>query len=79
MSDTFPGDSVGRINGFVGMAFGAGAAMGSWLAGYLFDLTGSYAAALWVSLGITGLSVLCVVLAAQPSLLERPRLRLASK
>jgi len=63
ISDTFPGDNVGRINGFVGMAFGSGAATGPWLAGYLFDLTGSYATALWVSLGVTGVSVLGVVLA----------------
>lgn len=78
MSDTFPGDSVGRINGFVGMAFGAGAATGSWLAGYLFDLTGSYAPALWVSLGITALSVTCVLLTARRSLGRRSRLDVAS-
>lgn len=74
MSDTFPGDSVGRINGFVGMAFGAGAATGSWLAGYLHDLTDSYALALWVSLGITALSVGCVILAAHHYFIRRPRL-----
>jgi MFS family permease len=68
MSDTFPGDSVGQINGFVGMAFGAGAATGSWLAGILFDLTGSYASALWVSLGVTILSAVCVVLASRRQL-----------
>ncbi len=74
MSDTFPGDSVGRLNGFVGMAFGAGAALGSWLAGYLFDATGSYALALWISLGVTGVSVLCVILAAHRLAIRRPRL-----
>ncbi len=71
MNDTFPGDNVGRINGFVGMAFGVGAALGSWLAGYLFDLTGSYASALWVSLGVTGLSVVCVLLAARPQFMKQ--------
>jgi MFS family permease len=67
MSDTFPGESVGRINGFVGMAFGAGAAAGSWLAGYLYDLTGNYALALWVALGVTVLSAGCVALTARSS------------
>lgn len=66
MSDTFPSRNIGRINGFVGMAFGAGAAAGSWSAGYLFDQTGSYAAPLWISLGITVLSVACVIGARKP-------------
>jgi MFS family permease len=74
MSDTFPGESIGRINGFVGMAFGAGAAIGSWLAGYLFDMTGSYASALWLSLGVTALSVVCVILASHHQAIRRPQL-----
>jgi len=71
MADTFPGQRLGLINGFVGMAFGAGAAVSSWLAGYLFDLTGSYALPLWVALGITGLSVACVMLTSYRRLLAR--------
>jgi MFS family permease len=71
MADTFPGQRLGLINGFVGMAFGAGAAVSSWLAGYLFDLTGSYALSLWIALGITGLSVVCVMLTSYRRLLTR--------
>jgi MFS family permease len=71
MADTFPGQRLGLINGFVGMAFGAGAAVSSWLAGYLFDQTGSYALPLWIALAITGLSVVCVMLTAYDRLRAR--------
>lgn len=49
VSKLYP-DHVGPIYGAVTIGLGLGAALGSWLSGYLYDLTGSYDAAFVVSL-----------------------------
>ena len=43
ISDIFAGPKIGLIFGFLEISFGFGSAFGSWIGGYLFDLTGSYA------------------------------------
>lgn len=43
-ADLFPGPNLGTILGVITIGTGLGAAAGSWLAGFLFDLTGSYRA-----------------------------------
>jgi MFS family permease len=41
-SDFFSGQSLGRIYGLITLGVGLGQATGPWMAGFLFDLTGSY-------------------------------------
>ncbi|MBI5967698.1 MAG: MFS transporter [Deltaproteobacteria bacterium] len=42
MADMFPGKHFGSIYGFINIGNGIGGAMGPWLGGFLYDLTGSY-------------------------------------
>ena len=43
IGDIFAGRRIGLIFGFLEISFGLGSAFGSWIGGYLFDATGSYA------------------------------------
>jgi MFS family permease len=60
ISDIFSGRKIGLIFGYLEISFGLGSAFGSWIGGYLFDVTGSYAWALALCLVcfiISGLSI----------------------
>ena len=61
-SDTFPGSSMGAIIGAMGGSFGVGATLGSWLAGYLYDLQGSYALPFQMALAATVIATICIYL-----------------
>lgn len=50
--DIFGRYSVGSIFGLIFLVHQAGASLGSWLAGFLFDLTGGYGAAFAVACGL---------------------------
>jgi MFS family permease len=43
IGDIFSGHKIGLIFGFLEVSFGFGSAFGSWIGGFLFDSTGSYA------------------------------------
>jgi MFS family permease len=43
IGDIFSGRKIGVIFGFLEISFGLGSAFGSWIGGYLFDVTGTYA------------------------------------
>ena len=49
-ADLFPGPRLGTILGVITIGSGLGAAVGSWAAGLLFDLTGSYRLAFVLSI-----------------------------
>ncbi len=53
-ADLFPGPNLGAILGVITIGTGLGAAGGSWLAGFVFDTTGSYRVAF-------GLSIVCYI------------------
>jgi MFS family permease len=60
IGDIFSGRKIGVIFGFLEVSFGFGSAFGSWLGGYLFDVTGSYAAPFSICLAcylISGLAI----------------------
>ncbi len=42
IADRFPGRHFGSIYGFINVGNGVGGALGPWLGGFLYDLTGSY-------------------------------------
>jgi MFS family permease len=64
ISDIFSGRKIGLIFGFLEISFGLGSAFGSWIGGYLFDVTGYYAWSMTVCLigfVISGLAIhVCV-------------------
>jgi MFS family permease len=45
IGDIFSGRKIGLIFGFLEISFGFGSAFGSWIGGYLYDASGSYASA----------------------------------
>ncbi|MEJ0017656.1 MAG: MFS transporter [Acetobacteraceae bacterium] len=49
-ADLFPGPHLGTILGVITIGTGIGAAAGSWLAGWTFDVTGSYQVAFGLSI-----------------------------
>lgn len=49
-ADLFPGPNLGTILGVITIGTGLGAAGGSWLAGFVFDATGSYRVAFGLSI-----------------------------
>jgi MFS family permease len=60
IGDIFSGRKIGLIFGFLEISFGLGSAFGSWIGGYLFDATGSYAWSFGVCLAcfiVSGLAI----------------------
>lgn len=49
-ADLFGGPRLGTILGVITVGSGLGAGIGSWAAGFLFDVTGSYRLAFWLSI-----------------------------
>jgi MFS family permease len=49
-ADLFPGPRLGTILGVITIGSGLGAAIGSWAAGWIFDISGSYRLAFWLSI-----------------------------
>ncbi len=70
-ADLFPGRQLGTILGVITIGSGLGAALGSWGAGFIFDVSGSYRVAFMLSIA----SYLCGVVAFWA--LRRPPVRRA--
>lgn len=64
ISDIFGGPTFSRIFGAAYVFGGLGLASGTWSAGKIFDLTGSYAGALWLGVLMTLVSPILLWLAA---------------
>lgn len=71
-ADLFQGRRFGSIYGVVEAAIGTGSAVGAWLAGFIFDKTGSYSAAFLYTAVISLLSCAFVWIAA-PGKVRRTR------
>lgn len=63
-ADIFQGRSFGSIYGLICVGQGFGSAFGAWMAGYIFDTTGSYVIAFGVGGVAAFLSITCLWLAA---------------
>lgn len=63
-ADLFVGRHFGSIYGFVCLGQGIGGSLGAWLAGYIFDITGSYLSAFALAAASFVVGVLCLWMAA---------------
>ena len=63
-AEIFEGRHFGRIFGTIMVAAILGGAAGPWLAGALYDATGSYTAAFWIAAGCSTFSALAIWIAA---------------
>ena len=63
-ADIFHGRHFGSIIGLLALSIGTGAGVGPWLAGYLHDLSGSYASSCWIGIVLCGLSLVCIWIVA---------------
>ncbi|MFZ0450784.1 MAG: MFS transporter [Desulfatiglandaceae bacterium] len=77
-ADLFHGPAIGAIFGLVEGSVGIGGAFGSWIGGYLFDLTGSYLWAFGVAALAAALAAIMVWVAA-PSKGRALKERVAAK
>ena len=64
VAEIYQGKHYGSIFGTLMLAAIAGGALGPWATGVLYDAQGSYAMAFWICVGLSGLSVVAVWLAA---------------
>jgi MFS family permease len=62
-ADLFHGKSFGAIIGAISLFIGAGAGIGPWLGGIIYDWTGSYYWGFWVAQGLSLLSVIFIWMA----------------
>jgi predicted MFS family arabinose efflux permease len=63
VSILFAGGGVGAIYGTLSLALGLGAALGSWLSGVLYEMTGSYVASFCTAIAaaITGMTMFWIL------------------
>lgn len=62
--DVFEGKRFGTIFAVIGIGGNLGAAAGPWLTGLTFDMSGTYLPAFAVCAGLSGVSILCIWMAA---------------
>ena len=63
-ADIFAGKGFGSIYGYFAISVGVGGALGSWLGGFLHDVTGSYLTSFALSAVVLILSDVCIWLAS---------------
>lgn len=63
-ADLFHGTHFGKILGLLDIGFGLGAAIGSYIAGYLYDNFQSYELTFYLVMGLMALSIACIWIAA---------------
>ncbi len=63
-ADLFHGRHYGAISGLILTGFGIGGAIGPWLGGYIYDITGSYISAFLFSMVCFGIAVIAFWIAA---------------
>ena len=64
-AEIFEGRHYGSIFGTVMLAAILGGAAGPWLAGLLYDVTGTYSIAFWIAIACSLISILAIWLAAR--------------